>query len=87
MKQVSIIVPVYNVQEYLNKCLNSIVAQTYRNKEIIVIDDGSTDKSGEIAKKFAKKYSEVKVYRKKNGGLSSARNYGIKVARRISCIY
>lgn len=81
MERVSIIVPVYNVQKYLKGCLSSIVAQTYRNKEIIVIDDGSTDRSGEIAEEFAEAYSEVTVYHKDNGGLSSARNYGIEIAK------
>lgn len=78
---VSIIVPVYNVQDYLDKCISSILAQTYINLEIIIIDDGSTDKSGEIGDKYAAKDSRVAVYHKYNGGLSSARNYGIEKAK------
>jgi len=74
---VSIIVPVYNVEKYLNDCLQSIVEQSYSNLEIIVVDDGSPDNSIEIARDFAKKDSRIKVHQKENGGLSSARNFGI----------
>lgn len=73
----SIIVPVYNVQEYLNICLDSILKQSYTNYEIILIDDGSTDNSSNICDKYMMKYNRVKVIHKKNGGLSSARNVGI----------
>ncbi|MBR2994465.1 glycosyltransferase [Candidatus Saccharibacteria bacterium] len=78
---VSIIVPVYNVGDYVLKCLDSLNDQTYENLEFIIIDDGSTDKSGEICDVFAKKEKRAKVFHKKNGGLSSARNFGIKKAR------
>ena len=81
MKLVSVIVPVYNVQLYLEKCLQSIVDQTYKQLEIIVVDDGSTDNSGKVADDFAKKNANIRVYHKINGGLSSARNYGLKHAR------
>lgn len=78
---VSIIVPVYNVEKYLEKCLNSIVNQTYYNLEIIVINDGSTDKSDEICRRFYTEDSRVIYINKKNGGLSSARNAGLNIAK------
>ena len=77
---ISVIVPVYNVEKYLEKCLNSLVNQTYQNIEIIVVDDGSTDNSGRIADDFALKYDIIKVIHTKNGGLSAARNVGIENA-------
>ena len=67
--------------DYVLKCLDSLNDQTYENLEFIIIDDGSTDKSGEICDVFAKKEKRAKVFHKKNGGLSSARNFGIKKAR------
>lgn len=78
---ISIIVPVYNVKEYLNKCISSILNQTYSHFEVILVDDGSTDGSGEICDKFAKIDCRVKVIHKLNGGLSSARNVGIDNAQ------
>ena len=78
---ISIIVPVYNTDGYLQKCLDSLTRQSYLNLEVIVVDDGSTDKSGEVCDEYAKKYKRIKVFHKKNGGLSSARNYGIKKAK------
>ena len=78
---VSVIVPVYNIGEYIEKCLESLVSQRYRELEIIVVDDGSTDNSAKICDKFAKKDARVKIFHKKNGGLSAARNFGIKKAR------
>lgn len=77
---VSVIVPVYNVEDYVLKCLKSISSQSYDLLEIIVVDDGSTDKSGKICDEFAKTDKRVKVFHKKNSGLSGARNYGIKRA-------
>ena len=78
MIRISIIVPVYNVEKYLENCLESLVNQTYNNYEIIIVDDGSTDGSDKIIKKYKTKYSNlIKSYKKENGGLSSARNYGI----------
>lgn len=74
---ISIIVPVYNVERFLRRCVKSLLAQTYRNIEIILIDDGSTDKCGEMCDQYAEKYSHVKVIHQKNGGLSAARNTGI----------
>lgn len=80
MELISVIVPVYNVEIYLEKCVESILGQSYQNIEVILVDDGSTDKSGEICEKF--KYDKrVVVLHKKNGGLSSARNHGIKHAK------
>ena len=74
---ISIIVPVYNVDKYLNRCINSILKQTYSNLEILLIDDGSTDNSGAICDKYASEFDNIRVYHKKNGGISSARNYGL----------
>ena len=77
---VSIIVPVYNTEKYLRKCLDSILGQSYQNLEIILVDDGSTDKSGDIIDEYQKKDGRVVTIHKKNGGQSSARNLGIKNA-------
>lgn len=77
---VSVIVPIYNVEEYLNTCVDSIINQTYKNIEIILVDDGSPDNCGKICDEYACKDSRVKVIHKKNGGLSDARNAGIDVA-------
>ena len=76
-KQISIVVAVYNVESFLKKCITSILAQTYDNLEIILVDDGSTDKSGEICDYYKQIDARIKVIHKKNGGLSEARNYGI----------
>ena len=79
---VSIIVPVYKVPErYLRKCIESTIAQTMQNIEILLVDDGSPDQCGEICDEYAKMDSRIKALHKKNGGLSSARNYGCKAAR------
>lgn len=78
-KKVSVIVPIYNVQKYVEKCVDSLINQTYKNTEIILIDDGSMDRSGEICDKYSK-YENIKVVHKKNEGLSAARNTGIKMA-------
>jgi glycosyltransferase involved in cell wall biosynthesis len=75
---ISVIVPVYNVEKYLARCLDSIIAQTYTNLQIIVVDDGSTDNSSKICDEYAKKDKRIEVYHKKNEGVSSARNYGIQ---------
>lgn len=79
-KVVSIIVPVYNVEAYLKDCINSLIAQTYKNIEIILIDDGSSDSSGLICDYYKEKDERIKVIHKTNGGLSDARNSGIEVA-------
>jgi len=74
---VSIIIPVYNAEKYLEECLNSIMGQTYSNLEILLIDDGSKDRSGEKCDQYAKKDNRIKVYHKSNSGVSKTRNYGL----------
>ena len=78
--KVSIIVPVYNVEKYFDKCIESILSQTYKNIEIIIVDDGTKDNCGRKADEYAKADSRITVFHKENGGLSSARNYGLKYA-------
>ena len=78
---VTVIIPVYNVEKYLKRCVDSLIKQTYKNLEIILIDDGSTDNSGYLCDEIIKKDSRLKVVHKKNGGLSTARNTGLKIAR------
>lgn len=77
---VSLIVPVYNVEEHLSACVESILKQSYENLQIILVDDGSTDLSSTICDEYARKDDRVKVVHKKNGGLSSARNAGLDIA-------
>lgn len=77
---VSIIVPVYNAEKYLERCIESILSQSYRNLEILLIDDGSTDNSLIICKEYSLKDKRIHVFHKKNGGASSARNFGINKA-------
>ena len=81
MVKVSVIVPVYNVEKYLTECIDSIVKQTFEDLEIILVDDGSTDTSGNLCDDWAKRDPRIKVLHKKNGGLSSARNAGLDVAK------
>lgn len=76
---ISIIVPVYNVEKYLERCVDSVVGQTYKNIEIFLVDDGSTDNSGEMCDCFEKNDSRIKVLHKKNGGLSDARNAALDI--------
>ena len=78
-KLISIIIPIYDVQCYLRKCIDSVINQTYKNLEIILVDDESPDNCGEICEEYAKKDNRIKVIHKKNGGLSSARNAGLDV--------
>lgn len=78
---ISIIIPVYNVKGYLEKCLRSVCEQTYKNLEIIVVDDGSTDGSGQLCDQFARTDSRIKVFHQENAGQSSARNNGLSVAQ------
>lgn len=79
MPAISVIVPVYNVENYITKCVDSIVNQTFRDIEIILVDDGSTDNSGKICDEYLTKDDRVRVIHKKNGGLSDARNAGLDI--------
>lgn len=76
LELVSVVIPVYNVEKYITQCVESVLNQTYKNLEIILVDDGSTDKSGEICEEYAHRDSRVTCLHKRNGGLSDARNYG-----------
>lgn len=78
---ISVIIPVYNIEQYLENTLNSLLAQTYKNLDIILINDGSSDNSVEICEKYAKKYDFINVIHKTNGGVSSARNCGLDIAK------
>lgn len=78
---ISIIVPIYNVELYLDDCIKTIINQTYKNIEIILVDDGSTDNSAKICDEYEKKDSRIKVIHKENGGLSDARNKGLEEAK------
>ena len=80
MPKVSVIVPVYNMEKYLSRCLTSLINQTIDNLEIIVVNDGSTDKSDEIIKEYKKANNNIRYVTKENGGLSSARNFGLLYA-------
>ncbi len=77
---ISVVVPVYNVEQYLEKCIDSILGQTYPNIELILVDDGSTDGSSEICDKYAFEHDNIKTIHRENGGLSAARNTGVKAS-------
>lgn len=79
-KLVSVIIPVYNVEKYLDRCIQSVLKQTYSRIEVILVDDGSTDKSGDLCEVWRTRDERLVVVHKKNGGLSDARNYGLKYA-------
>ena len=79
-KVLSVIVPIYNTEKYLNRCVDSIINQTYKDLEVILVNDGSTDGSLAICREYEKKDVRVKVVNKENGGLSSARNAGLDVS-------
>ena len=74
---ISVIIPVYNVEKYLHRCLDSVIEQTYKNLEVILIDDGSTDHSGEICDDYAAKDVRIHVIHQENQGVSAARNKGL----------
>lgn len=74
---ISIVVPIYNVEKYLEKCLKSIIGQTYKDFELILVDDGSTDCSGKIADEYATRDNRICVFHKENAGLAATRNFGI----------
>lgn len=78
---ISVIIPIYNVEKYLKKCIDSVIAQTYKNLEIILVDDGSPDNCGKICDEYAKKDRRIIVIHKENEGLSSARNAGIDICK------
>ena len=83
MPKLSVIIPVYNVENYIEKCLDSVINQTLQDIEIIIVNDGSTDSSKEKIKKYLIKYQDkIKYLEKENGGLSSARNFGMPYAKR-----
>ena len=80
MPKISVIIPVYNVSQYLHRCVDSVINQTYSDLEIILVDDGSPDDCPIICDEYSKKDARVKVIHKPNGGLSSARNAGLDIA-------
>ena len=80
-KLISIIVPVYNVEKYVSRCIESLISQTYSNIQIIVVNDGTKDHSREIVKQYQKNDSRIELYDKVNGGLSDARNYALNYVR------
>ena len=82
MPKVSVIVPVFNVEKYIDRCIRSLINQTIKDIEIIIVDDGSTDNSKNIIDRYMDGYSNIIYLHKENGGLSSARNFGIPYARR-----
>ena len=79
--RISIIIPVYNVENYLHYAMDSLFRQTYKNFEVILVNDGSTDNSGKLCEEYAQEYDNVFVYHKKNAGLSDARNFGVENAK------
>ena len=76
--KISVIIPVYNVEKWLNKCVDSILSQSYENFEVILVNDGSTHKSKDICDQYSKEDKRVKVFHNKNKGLSYSRNFGVK---------
>ena len=80
MDKISVIVPVWNAHDYLGRCVESIIDQTYKNLEILLVDDGSSDDSLAICNRYAEKDTRIKVFHKENGGQASARNYALEYA-------
>lgn len=80
MSKLTVIIPVYNTEKYLKRCIESVINQTFLDLEIILVDDGSTDQSASICDDYARRDNRIKVIHKTNGGLSDARNTGIKEA-------
>ena len=78
---ISVIIPVYNVEDYLHYAIESLEKQTYKNFEVILVNDGSTDNSGKLCDEYSEKYSNISVFHKENGGLSDARNFGVQKAK------
>ena len=78
--KISIICPVYNVEKYLPRCIDSILSQSFKDFELLLVDDGSLDNSGNICDEYANNDDRIRVFHKKNGGVSSARNFGLKHA-------
>ena len=81
MPAISVNIPVYNTEKYLHRCIDSVLAQTYQDLELLLIDDGSKDSSGAICDEYAAQDARVKVFHKENGGVSSARNVGLDHAQ------
>lgn len=79
---ISVIIPVYNIEKYLNECLDSVINQSYNNLQIIIIDDGSTDKSGIICDEYANSDSRIIVKHKENSGVSASRNIALSLVNR-----
>ncbi|ORU23018.1 glycosyl transferase, partial [Francisella tularensis subsp. holarctica] len=78
---ITLVIPIYNIENYLGRCLDSVINQTYKDLEIILVNDGSTDNSLEICESYAKEDSRIKIINKNNGGLSSARNVGLDACK------
>ena len=85
--QFSVILPIYNVEKYLAECIESVLSQSFKDYELILVDDGSKDGSGRICDEYAQKDSRIKVLHKENGGLSDARNYGTERASGDYIVY
>ena len=82
---VSVVLPIYNVEKFLPKCLDTVINQSYHNIEILLVDDGSTDISGDICEQYARKDDRIRVFLFYNGGLSDARNYALDYIHGVYC--
>ena len=81
MTNFSVIIPVYNIEQYVRRCVDSVLQQDFTDYEVILVDDGSTDQSGVLCDRLAQNHPQIRVIHKENGGLSSARNAGVKQAK------